>query len=110
MGKKPRYEKYVMSQIPVNIDPTIVKLLFVVITGLVGLVNALSFIILKRIKKDINKLQSRTDIDHDKIIKLETELQNIKVPNSNRQVATWQEKKKTKKHWANFWGLLKSCR
>ena len=62
-----------MSEIQSIADATIVKLLIIIVGGCVGVVNALGFFILGRIKKTTDKLWSKFNRDHERLNILEAE-------------------------------------
>lgn len=66
-----------MSQPEISNAATIIQLLLVCVGGCLGLINALFFFILNRIKKNIDSLWSKRNEDHDRITVIETKC-NIK--------------------------------
>ena len=65
-----------MSQSQIGDAATIIQLLIICVGGCFGLINALFFFILNRIKKNIDNLWSKRNADHDRITIIETRIKN----------------------------------
>jgi hypothetical protein len=64
-----------MPQSQVSDGAAIIQLLIVCLGGCFGVINALFFFILTRIKKNIDGLWSKRNSDHDRITVIETKLE-----------------------------------
>jgi hypothetical protein len=62
-----------MQEIQGVADATVFKFILIGVASVLGLINALVLLILKDIKKSIDDLWSKRNIDHDKLIRLEQE-------------------------------------
>ena len=59
-----------MSEIQSVADPQCLKYYIVVVCGLASIINALIIYIFRHVKKDIEKIKIKQDIDHDQLNQL----------------------------------------
>lgn len=63
-----------MSEYQIGYASTIISILLVALGGSFGIINAFFWYTLKRIKKDIDSLWSKRNIDHDDITRIKAKL------------------------------------